>query len=170
MQSDGAVVASQSLVADLAVAQARQQAGRHHEVVEPPAHVLAAGVHHVGPEGVGVGLLRVELAEAVGEAGLQQLAEALALLRGEAGVFLVPLGVLQVDLLVRDIEVAAQHQGLLHVQLAEVRPEVHVPGFAVIEAHEASAGVWHVGGHQEEVGELGSDDAALLVMLFFTWG
>ncbi len=167
MQSDGAVVASHHLVADLAVAQTRQQAGRQQKVIEPPAHVLSAGVHHVGPEAVGVGLLRVELTEAVGETGFQQLAEPLALLGGEACVFLVPLGVLQVYLLVCDIKVATQHQGFLYVQLTQVRPEVHVPGFAVIEAHKASARVWHVGSHQEEVGELSSDDAALLVMLFF---
>lgn len=167
MQRDGAVVASHHLVADLVVAQTLQQAGRQHKVIEPPAHVLSAGVHHVGPEGVGIGLLGVELAEAVGETGLQQMVEALTLLGGEAGVFLVPLGVLQVYLLVCDIKVATQHQGFLYVQLAQVRPEVHVPGFAVIKAHKASAGVWHVGSHQEEVGELCSDDAALLVMLFF---
>lgn len=126
------MVASHRLVTDLAVAQARQQGGRQQEVIEPPAHVLAAGVHHVGPEGVGVGLLGVELSEAVAEAGFQQLAEALALLRGEAGVLLVALGVLQVDLLVSHVEVAAQHQGFLHVQLTQIGPEVHIPGFAVI--------------------------------------
>lgn len=120
VQSYGAVVASHHLVADLAVAQARQQTGRQQKVIEPPAHVLFAAVHHVGPEGVGVGLLGVELAEAVDEAGLQHLAETLALLGGEARAFLVPLGVLQVDLLMRHVQVAAQHQGLLHVQLAQV--------------------------------------------------
>ena len=170
MQSDGAVVASHRLVADLAVAQAWQQGRRQQKVIEPPAHVLGAGVHHVGPEAVGVGLLRVELAEAVGETGLQQLAEALALFGGEAGALLVALGVLQVDLLVCHVEVAAQHHRLLHVELAQVRLEVHVPGFAVIEAHEASAGVRHIDGHQVEVGELCSDDAALLVVLLFAWG
>lgn len=126
------MVASQGLVADLAVTQAWQQAGRQEEVIKPPAHVLSPGVHHVGPEGVGVCLLGVELAEAVGETGLQQVADALALLGGKSSAFLVPLRVLQVDLLVCDVEVAAQHQGLLHVQLAQVRPEVHVPRFAVI--------------------------------------
>lgn len=169
MQSDGAVVASHHLVADLAVAQAWQQTARQHKVIEPPAHVLLAGVHHVGPEGVGVGLLGVELAEAVDETGFQQLAETLALFGGEACVLLVPLGVLQVDLPVCNIKVATQHHRLLYVQLAQVHPEVYVPGFAVIQAHKASARVWHICGHQEEVGELGSDDAALLVMLFFAW-
>lgn len=120
MQSDGAVVASHHLVANLAVTQARQQTTREQKVIEPPAYVLLAGVHHVGPEGVGVGLLGVELAEAVGEAGFQQLAEALALFRGEACVLLVPLGVLQVDLLVGHVEVTAQHHGFLNVQLTQV--------------------------------------------------
>lgn len=169
MQSDGAVIASLHLVANLAVTQAWQQTVRQHKVIEPPAHVLIAGVHHVGPEGVGVGLLGVELAEAVDETGFQQLAETLALFSGEACVLLVPLGVLQVDLLVCDVKVATQHHGLLYVQLAQVHPEVHVPGFAVIQAHKASARVWHIGSDQEEAGELRGDDAALLVVLLFAW-
>lgn len=163
------MVAPQRLVADLAVAQARHQARGQHKVIEPPADVLLATAHHVGPEGVGVLLLGVELAEAVGESRLEQLAEALPLLGSEAGVLLVPLGVLQVDLLVRDVEVATQHHGLLDVELAQVRAEVLVPGFAVVQAHEASARVWYVHRHQVEAGELCCDDAALLVMLFFAW-
>lgn len=77
-------------------------------------------------------LLGVELAEAVDEPGRQQLAEALSLLGGEACIFLVPLGVFQVNLQVCDVEIAAQYQGLLHVKLAQVGLEVYVPGFAII--------------------------------------
>lgn len=167
VQRDGTVVAAHGFVADLAVAQAWHQRGGQQEVVEPPAHVLGAGVHHVGPEGVGVGLLWVELAEAVHEAGRQQLAEAFALLWGKPRVLLVPFWVLQVDLLVGYIEVAAKHQRLLYVQLSQVSLKVHVPGFAVIQADEASAGIGNVRRHQEEGGELGGDDAALFVMLLF---
>uniref|UniRef100_A0A3B3VLB5 Zinc finger protein 585A-like n=1 Tax=Poecilia latipinna TaxID=48699 RepID=A0A3B3VLB5_9TELE len=105
---------------------------REQEIVKPPAHVLRPGIHHVGPEGVGVGLLRVKLTEAVHEAGRQQLAEPFALLRGEARILLVALRVLQVDLLMRNVEIAAQHQGLLDVELAQVSSEVYVPGFTVI--------------------------------------
>lgn len=147
VQGDGAMVAPQRLVADLAVAQARHQARGQHKVIEPPADVLLATSHHVGPEGVGVLLLGVELTEAVGESRLEQLAEALPLLGSEAGIFLVPLGVLQVDVLVRDVEVATQHHGLLDVELAQVHAEVLVPGFAVVQAHEASARVWYVHRH-----------------------
>lgn len=163
------MVAPLHLVTDLAVAEARQQTAGQHKVVEPPAHVFVAGVHHVGPEGVGVGLLGVQLTEAVHEAGLQQLAEALALLGGEAGVLLVSFGVLQIDLLVGDVQVSAQHHRLLDVQLAEVRSEVGVPRFAVIQTHEAPARIRHVGSHQEEGGKLGCDGTALLVVLFFAW-
>lgn len=117
MQCDGAVVTPHGLVPDLAVTQTWQQRRRQQKVIEPPAHVLGAGVHHVGPEGVGVGLLRVQLAEAVHETRLQQLAEALPLLGREAGAFLVALGVFQIDLLVGDVEVSTEHHGLLDVQL-----------------------------------------------------
>lgn len=161
------MVTAHRLVADLAVAQACHQTRGHQKVIKPPADVLLASAHHVGPEGVGVLLLGVELAEAVAEARLQQLAEALPLIWGEAGVLLVPLGVLQVNLLVRHVEVSAQHHGLLHVELAQVIAEVLVPGFAVVQPHEASARVWYVRRHQVEVGELCGDDAALFVVLFF---
>lgn len=169
MQSDGAVVASPHLVPDLTVAQGGQQTAGQHKVVEPPAHVFVTSVHHIGPEGVGVGLLRVQLTEAVHEPGFQQLAETLALFGGEACALLVAFGILQVDLLVGDVEVATQHHWLLYVQLAEVRPKVNVPCFAVIQAHKASAGIRHVDGHQEEAGKLGCDDTTLLVMLLFAW-
>ena len=168
MQSDGAVVASHSLVADFTVAQARQQSGGQHKVIKPPAHILGAGVHHVGPEAVCVSLLWVQLAEAVDEAVTQQLTEALALLRGEASVLFVAFGVLQVDLLVGHVEVTAQHQGLALVQVTEVGPEVHVPGLAVVQPHQAATGVGHVSCDQEEGRELCGDDSALLVVLLFT--
>ena len=167
MQRDGTVVASPNLVTDLAVAKAGQQAAGQHKVVEPPAHVFVASVHHVGPEGVGVALLGVELAEAVHEPGLQQLAEALALLGSETRVLLVSFGILQIDLLVGDVQVAAQHHRLLDVQLTEIRSEVSIPCFAVIQTHEASAGIRHVGSHQEEAGKLCCDGTALLVVLLF---
>lgn len=133
------MVATHRLVADLAVAQAWHQTRGQNEVIEPPADVLLARVHHVGPKGVGVLLLGVELAEAVGEARLEQLAEALPFLGCEAGVLLVALWVLQVDFLVRYVEVAAQHHRLLDVKLAQVRAEVLIPGLAIVQSHEASA-------------------------------
>lgn len=114
-------------------------------------------------------LLRVELTEAVNETSFHQLAETFALIRGEASIFLVPLGILQVNLLVCDIQVTTQHHRLLYVQLTQVRPEVHIPSFAIIQAHKPSARVRHIGSHKVEIGELSSDDTAFLVMLFFAW-
>lgn len=160
------MIASHHLVADLAVTQAWQQTRRQHKVIKPPTHILPTGVHHVGPEAVGVCLLRVELSEAVNKTGRQQLTEALPLFGSETCVFLVALWVLQVDFLVCDVEVTTQNQRLLHVQLGQVCSEVRIPGFAVIKTHETSARVWHVDCYQVEVGELCSNDAALLVMFF----
>lgn len=94
MQSNGTVVTPHGFSADLAVTEPRQQRDRQHEIIQPPSNVLPPGVHHVGPESVGVLLLRVQLAEAVDKTGLQQLSEALPLFWSETGVFLVPFGVL----------------------------------------------------------------------------
>ena len=44
----------------------------HDEVVQPPAHVLGPAVHHVGPEGVGILPVGVEVAEAVHQVTLLQ--------------------------------------------------------------------------------------------------
>lgn len=169
MQSNGTVVTSHGFSPDLAVTEPRQQSGRQHEIIQPPSYVLPPGVHHVGPESVGVLLLRVQLAETVDETGLQQLSEALPLFWCEAGVLLVPFGVLEVDLLVSDVEVAAENQTFLFVEVAQVRSEVLVPGFAVVETHQAFAGVGDVGRDQEVTGELGGDDTAFFVVLFFAW-
>jgi hypothetical protein len=66
--------------------------------------------------------LRVERAEHVDQAALgQQLRHPGALLGQEAAVLLVALPVLQVDLLVRDVDVADQDELALGLQLHQVR-------------------------------------------------
>ena len=99
---------------------------RYVDVIYAPALVVGAGVAAVGPPGVVAGLL-VEHPEAVYEAGVQEVLEALALLVGEAGLALVGLGVGEVDLLVGNIQVAADRDGLLLLQGLQVVEEGLVP-------------------------------------------
>ena len=79
---------------------------RDDKVVDPPADVLVPRVEPVAPPGIGVGLVWIKIAERIGETGGEQVAEFAALLVGKAGVAAVGLRVLEVDLLVRDVEVA----------------------------------------------------------------
>ena len=60
-------------------------------------------------------------AEGVGEPGVEQLGELLAFLIGKAGVSAVGAGVLQVDLVVRHIEIAAHDHGFRLSRLAGLR-------------------------------------------------
>src|SRR5438067_7173712 len=81
-------------------------------VVEPPADILGPGLAAIGPPRVLVGLF-VQPPEDVDEADLiEHPAEPGALLGQEAGVLLVRAPVAQIDLLVRDVPVAAQDEFL----------------------------------------------------------
>lgn len=168
MKGDGAVVTPHGCVTNLAVTQAREQSSREHEVVQTPAHVLGPHIHHVRPEGVGIGLLWIQLTEAINKPSSQELAETLTLFRSKACIFTVAFGVLQVNLLMGHIEVTAEHQGLTFVQVAQIFTEIYIPCFAVVEANQATAGIGHVCSNQEVGSKLCSDHTALFIMLLFT--
>ena len=59
------MVRAHDLGPDDAVGQAGQQTLGHQEVVQTPANVLGPAVHHVGPESVAVGFLRIEVPAAI---------------------------------------------------------------------------------------------------------
>ena len=74
------------------------------------------------------------MAEGVDEAALQKFGEASAFLIGEAGGLAVFFGAGEVDLVVRDVEVAAENDGLRDGEGVEVLAERGVPLKAVGEA------------------------------------
>ena len=76
----------------------------------------------------------IAVAERIREPGLQQLGELAALLVREARVAAVRAGVLQIDLLMRHIQVAADDHRLLPVERDEIGAERIVPGHAVVKA------------------------------------
>src|SRR3954469_22298213 len=102
-----------------------RDAGGGHLVIDAPAYVLLPGLAAVRPPGVVAGV-RVELAEHIDEADLvEHVREPGALFRREAGVLPVGAPVGEVDLLVRDVPVAAQDDlGLAAAQALQVRREV----------------------------------------------
>ena len=99
-------------------------------VVQSPSNVINVGLPSVAPPGVGgAGGVGVQVAVDIDQAtaffrGVQQLGHPGALFGGEATVFLVAAPVLQIDLLVRDIEVAAQNEFALAFCTHQVRMEV----------------------------------------------
>ena len=95
-------------------------------VVQPPTDVLGIGLAAVAPPGVGfIGSGGVQVTVDVDQTALvQQLAHPGALFGQEARVLLVAAPVLQVDLLVRHVDVAAQDELALALELRQMRIEL----------------------------------------------
>ena len=107
----------------------------------------------------------MEVAEGVGEAGVEEAGEAFAFLIGEAGAAAVFLGAGDVDFVVGDVEVAAEDDGFLLGVAGEVVAESGVPFEAVGEAAEFVLGVWGVDVDEGEVRVFESEDAAFAIMI-----
>ena len=104
-------------------------------------------------------------AEGVRKARIQQLGHLAALLIGEARIHAVGLGVLEVDLLMGHVQIAAQQHGLDLIELLQIRPEVVLPLHAVVQSLQAVLGVGRVAAHQIERAHVAGDDPALVVVL-----
>ena len=135
-------------------------------VVDAPADVLRVRLPAVAPPSVLL-LARVEAAMHVDKTHLVEHARhPFALLRQEARVLLVALPVLQIDLFMRDVPVAADdHFAALGVQLLQVRQE---------QRHEAELGLLALGTRRSrraihrnhtQIAEITTDIAALGVEL-----
>ena len=74
---------------------------------------ISPATHHIGPEGVGVLLIRLKVPEGVDKPSLQQLSEPIPLLLSESSILLVRLRVLQVDLLVCNVHVTTDDHWFL---------------------------------------------------------
>jgi hypothetical protein len=106
-------------------------------VVDAPPDILSPGLAAIRPPGIGLaGGFRIEVAVGVDVADLlENLRHPGALLRQEAGIFLVAFPVLEVDFLVRDVPITTDHDfapaGLERLQ---VRHEViHETEFGVLD-------------------------------------
>ena len=159
------MVRPENLGVNLRPGETLAQAVGDDEIVDAPAGVLLAGLEAVGPPGIDVCLVRVEVTERVGETCVEQLLELGTLLVGEACVLAVALRVLQVDFLMGDVHVAADDDGLAGVEPQEIVAEGVLPRHAVVQATEAVLRIGRVDGHEEEVVHLQRDDAPLTVVL-----
>ena len=133
-------------------------------VVDSPSHVVGAGASPIAPPGVGVGFIGVEVAESVNESGFDEFGESSPFLIGETGTFVVCLRAGEVDLFVRDIEIAAgKDRFSFGFERLEVLTEGDVPFHAVGKAEEFVLGVRGVNGDEKVVGIFQGDDTAFFV-------
>ena len=104
------MVAAEVLRVDEAVLHTVAEAVGAEKIVDTPTGVLLSGVEHIAPPAVRALPIRIEQAEAVGEAGGEKLRHFASLLVGEAGVAAVRLVVFEVDFLVGDIRITIMMQ------------------------------------------------------------
>ena len=138
---------------------------RAQEVVDAPAGVVLPRVEAVAPPRVGVRLVRMQGAERVREAGVQQLLELRALLGAEAGVADVALRVFQIDLRRGNVHVPADDDRLVPVERADELAERIVPAHPVFQPAQAVLGVRRVDAYEVEFRVFGCDHPALEIML-----
>ena len=135
------------------------------EIVDAPAGVCEAGFAQVRPPGVGAGGIGVEGAVGVEEAGGEEFLEFAALFVGEAGVVVVRLRVFEVDVLMRDVEVAAEKNGLFDINRLQICTEYILPCQPIIEAFEPTLTVWRIAVDEIEIRKLQGNDTTLAVIL-----
>ena len=78
------------------------------KIVNPPTHILLSCPSHIGPPRVGIALIGMQIPEGIREARRQQFIEFPALLIGKASISDICLGILEVDLIVCNVQVAAE--------------------------------------------------------------
>ena len=136
---------------------------RDQKIVDAPAGILLPGLEHIAPPGVGAGLIGVQIPEGIGKAAFQQLGEAFTLLIREAGVTPVGGGILQIDLLVGNIQIAAEDHGLDLIQTAQVCSEGFLPFHPMINSCKLPLGIGGVAGDKIEFRVLQGDDPAFCI-------
>ena len=124
------MVAVHHVRADEGALEARAQRSGDEKIINAPADVPRARAGHRTPPGV-MSPARLEFAEGVHESRAHERAEAVALLDGETVVADVGLGIREVNLGVRHVEVAAEDHGLFLLQLFQVAQKILVPNLTV---------------------------------------
>ena len=163
----GAVVGAEDVGMDRGIVEPFAQTIGDDEVIDAPASILLARLEAVRPPRI-LHLVGVLEAETVGKSRCEQLAELGAFLVGKASVVAVGLGILDVDLLMSHIEVAAEDDGLLGVEALKVGTEGILPRHAVVEALQTVLRVGRIAADQKEIGHLEGDNAPFVIVLVDT--
>lgn len=105
------MVAAEDIGMDIRSDDRGAQGIAHQKVVDTPPRIVLSGIEAIAPPRIRPLKPRVKHAEGVHEARREQIGKLAALLIGKACIAAVGFRVLQVDFLVRHIEIAAHHNG-----------------------------------------------------------
>lgn len=159
------MVGAEGLAIDLWVTDSVCDGGRDVDVIEPPAHVAAAGATAIGPPGVGSGDALVGGAEAIDESCREHGVESGPFLVAEACAVVVCLRAGEIDFLMGDIEVAAKDNRFGLLERFAKGEEVLVPALSIGEASQAILRVWGIDGDHEVIFVFRGQDPPLGIVL-----
>ena len=125
---------------------------------------MFTGVEAIGPPGIGAGFIGIKITVRVDHSGGQHVVKFGTFFIGETGVTAVGLRILQVDLLMRDVEIAAVNNRLFLFQLFHVCKKVIFPYLPVGETGEIFFGIRHIDRDQVKIRILHRDHTALMVV------
>ena len=93
---------------------------RHEKIIDAPADIALPHAGIFGPPRIGVRSIGIQVAEGVDKSGIEQLRHLLPFFVRETGIAAVGAGILNVDLLMGDVQVAADDNRFALVQLQQV--------------------------------------------------
>ena len=135
-----------------------------HEIVNTPSDVLLTRLEAVRPPGI-LDLFGIQHTPRIHEAGPKPIGKLAALLIRETGIAAVRSRILQVNLLMRHIEVATNNDTLLLRQAADISAEIIIPTHPVIQTAQLLLGIRNIHADQIEVIHFQCNNPSLMVML-----
>src|SRR3989344_6216135 len=121
------------MVQDPCFFQPRQKTFLYAEIVYSPADVSCTGVRSVGPPGI-LYILRMQITKRVDESRVNNIGESLPFFIRESGTVMVVCRPRKINLLVRNVKVAAEDDRLLFFQAFHVIKKLLVPAYTVRQA------------------------------------
>src|SRR6185437_9509774 len=160
--TDGTVITTHHVGMDLRALHGRPERPGDDEIVDSPSDIALTRIRELTPPGV-VPVALLEQAEGVDEARIEEVLKALALLVGEALAAAVGLGIGEIELGVRHIQVAAENDRLAPFELAAVGEEGRIPvAEPQLQAAQVILRIGGIDGDEGESLEFRSDQAPLL--------
>ena len=158
------MVAAENLIVNLRTPQLIRNSVRHHKIINTPTRILLTRLKAVAPPAV-LNLLRMQITEAVRKTRSLQLTELSTLLIRKACILAVSLRILQINLLSRHIQITADNNRLLCIQLLQISTEHILPHHAVIKTRQAILGIRRIHRHQIKALKLQRNHTTFLIVL-----
>src|SRR5258708_17452457 len=136
--------------------------GRYHEVIDSPPDVSRPRIGKMAPPRI-VAIALGEQAERIDKAGVDEGLKSRALLIRESLLAAIGFRVREVQLRVRDIEIAAKYDGFGFLQLLAIGEKCRIP-MLVPQRQPAQVvlGIGSIDGDHKKLGELRRDNPAFL--------